>query len=457
MRTTQAWAFRRQLLYGSFFLAVILLIIAFIYLRYFYNAPTCFDNQQNGDEIGVDCGGSCTRICAFTVTEPTLRWARSFKVTDGQYNAVAYVENINRVAATPELTYTFGLFDESGLIAERTGTTILPPNSVYPIFEGRIATGGRVPTRTFLEITPPSLWLPAEAGREQFTVLDRELTGADERPRLRATVRNNSLEEAQEVEMVATIFDAEGTALTASRTFVDNFAPRSDTDIVFTWPEPIATTLRSCEIPTDVMMAIDVSGSMNDDSLDPPQPLTAVKESAVRFVNRLGVDDQVGVVTFATEAALLSPLAADKSAVAAIITGLAIASAEETGSTNTGDGILESGNELTSERHNEDARKVVVLLTDGLATAPDEEPEAYAINFATEVKATDTELYAIGLGENVNMDFVRAIATSPEYAYQALSSSDVDQIYQAITTSLCEEGAAVIDIVPKSSASFEDL
>ncbi len=457
MRTTALWAFKRRLIYGTFFVAVLLFFFSYIYAKYFYSAPTCFDGKQNKDEIGVDCGGSCVRICAFEVAQPAVKWARSFKVTDGQYNAVAYVENPNRVAASPEVKYTFSLYDDQGLILEKSGTTILPPNSVYPIFEGRIMTGNRVPTRTFLEIEPPELWQPAEAGREQFTIVDRRLSGADEKPRLNAIVRNNSLEEAKEVEVVATIFDARGTALASSETFVDNFAPRSDTNVVFTWPEPIATTLRSCEIPTDVLLAIDVSGSMNDDGKNPPEPLTSVKQAAERFVNRLGGEDQVGVATFATKSQLASPLSSEKSIAAKVIAGLGISPAEESGSTNTGEGLATAGNELISERHNSDARKVLVILTDGLATAPEEKPEEYALAVANEIKNADIEIYAIGLGERVNMDFVKAVATSPDYAYQALNSGDVDRIYQTVTTSLCEEGAAVIDIIPKTGAAFTPL
>ena len=457
MRTTGAWAHRRQIQYGALFAFIFLLIGTYIYFAYFYSAPTCFNGKEDGEETGVDCGGACVRICAFEIKEPTVKWSRSFKVTRGQYNAVAYVENPNRVAATEALNYTFSLYDESGLIVERSGTTILPPNSVYPIFEGRIQTGNRAPTRTFIEIEPPEVWQPAEAGREQFAVIDRELTGADAKPKLDAVVRNESLEEAKEVEVVATIFDAQGTALAASRTFVENFAPRSDTGVVFTWLEPIATTIRSCEIPTDVLVAIDVSGSMNDDNDNPPQPITAVKQAAERFVNRLNGEDQVGVVSFATEASLLAPLSDNTDAAASVISRLNIDPEEETGSTNTGDGIEVSGQELLSLRHNLDARKTLVLLTDGLATAPAEEPETYALEKATSVKLSGVELYSIGLGENVNMDFVRAISSGPNYAYQALTSSDVDRIYQTITSSLCEEGAAVIDIIPKTDAGFVPL
>src|SRR5690606_32805107 len=109
-------------------------------------------------------------------------------------------------------------------------------------------------------------------------------------------------------EVVATIFDAEGTALASSRTFLDRFTGRTDQQIFFTWPEPIAKTLRSCELPTDVVVAIDVSGSMNNDQDEPPQPLTAVKEAAARFINRLGEKDQSGVVTFATNGQIVREL-----------------------------------------------------------------------------------------------------------------------------------------------------
>ena len=134
MRT---WAFFRRLQYGGGLGVFVMLLFALVYVQFLYSAPTCFDESQNGEERGVDCGGACTRICAFEVSEPNVKWARSFRVNDGQYNAVAYVENQNRIAATPELSYTFELYDADGLITQRKGTTILPPDSVYPIFEGR--------------------------------------------------------------------------------------------------------------------------------------------------------------------------------------------------------------------------------------------------------------------------------------------------------------------------------
>ncbi len=451
------WAFWRKLQYGTGFTVFWLMIFSGIYFGYFYNAPTCFDNKHNGTEAGLDCGGACTRICAFTVEKPTVKWARSFAVTDGQYNAVAYVENRNKMAASPEVPYKMQLFDAKGLIAERTGVTILPPDSVYPIFEARIITDGRVPTQTIVELGEATMWVPASAGREQFTVNSRTLTGADAKPRLEASLTNNDLVEAQNVEVVATIFDARGNALTASRTFIDRFPARGSETAIFTWPEPIAKTIRSCEVPTDIAIAIDLSGSMNNDNDAPPEPISSVLKAAGSFASRLRSNDQATLVTFATDAIINQTLTGDVAGVAKAIAALTIDPEEERGSTNTGDALKRAGEELNSIRHSDEARRVLVLLTDGLATAPDPEPETYALEAATAVKATGIDIFAIGLGQNVNMDFVRKVATAENQAYAAVSTAQIDGIYKNITAALCEDGAAVIEIIPKTTASFEVL
>lgn len=457
MITDRPWAFWRQVQYGSGFGFVLLIIFSIVYMQYIYSSPTCFDNKQNGGEQAVDCGGSCTRICAMSVNEPEAKWARSFRVADSQYNAVAYIENNNKVAASPELTYTFSLYDADGLIVERSGKTILPPDSVYPVFEARINTNGRVPTQTFIELDPVSLWIPAKVGRDQFTVTDRKLSEADGSPKLEAKIRNNALTPADEVEVIATIFDANGNALTSSRTFLDNLQPRSEAQAVFTWPEPIAKTVRSCEVPTDIILAIDLSGSMNSDGDNPPQPLTSVLGAAHSFIKRLQENDQVGVVTFATQGAVHTPLTNQLGTASEQVKKLSIDPKEETGATNPGDALLRVLEEFNSPRHSMQARKVVVLLTDGLATAPDKDPDLFALQNAQLVKESGINIFTIGLGESVNMDFVKSLASSPLQSYQAVSTADVDRIYKMITTALCEDGSAVIDIVPKTDASFAPL
>lgn len=451
------WAMRRKLVYlcgvAGFFLVVGLIG----YIVFFYEAPTCTDGWKNGSETGVDCGGACERVCKVAVEDPVVRWARAFRVTQGVYNAVAYIENRNIGVGAENIPYTFTLYDERGdIITKVEGRTTLPPGNVYAMFEDRIKIGDRIPKKTTLTFDTNVPWTKMEAGKEQFYVQSKELTRADLRPRLDATILNKSLDEAKDVEAIATIFDAKGNPLTASRTIVPLFPAQTEQKVTFTWPEPIAKTVRSCIVPTDVILAVDLSGSINDDGGTPPEPLETVLRAASGFTKRLQETDQVGIVTFATEAFINEPLTTDRAYIASEVRTLKVEPKEERGSTNTGDGLRAGIIELLSERHNPDARKVVVLLTDGKANAPIEDgldPELYAQAMAEEAYNRGVEVYTIGLGENVNQEFLATLATGERYAYRAVNSSTLDGIYSEISQALCEDGAAVIDIITKIDES----
>jgi Mg-chelatase subunit ChlD len=451
------WAFWRRVIYGIGFLIVFGGISTGLYFLYGYSPASCLDGKENGNETGTDCGGNCVRICTVDVTQPYVRWVRAFYAADGMYNAVAYVENKNANRGTPKIHYTMRLYDKDGLITEREGETYLAPNSLTPIFEGRISTGSRTPTETTIEFDKEQLWMNAVLGKEEFKLERRELTGADEEPVLTATLRNESLDEARDVDVVATIFDRQGNALTASRTKIPVFSPRSTKQVTFTWQEPIAKTLRSCEVPSDVVLAIDLSGSMNEDGGDPPEPITSVLTAASEFTTGMTNLDQLGLVTYATDARIVTTLTSEHTSVGSTIRSLVIDPKDERGSTNTGDALNRSREELTSSRHNEDARKVVILLTDGLATGPGETPEDYAREAAATLKAEHIELFTIGLGESLNEAFLRELASSEHHYFRAPNTALLQRIYEDITSAICEEGAAVIEILPRQSVVFGEL
>lgn len=453
------WAFKRRTQYGFGFFTVWTLVGVLIYYANFYQPPSCFDQVMNGSERGVDCGGSCVQICAADVLPPQVVWVKSFKIVDGQYNAVAYIENANQSAATPRLDYTFQLVNEGGVVAERSGWTVLPPNSVYPIFEGKVYTTGEAEvTDTIITLQPSKLWLPASVGRDQFRSIDIKLTGADERPRLDVKLENTELLPAKDIEVVATVFNDAGDPVTASQTIVDEIAPRSTENIVFTWPNSIAKTVKSCVIPTDVAVAIDLSGSMNNDGGEPPEPVTSALAAAAEFVQALQEKDQVAVVTFATEAGVETELTHLHGAVANGILGLTIDPASETGYTNTVSALKAAQDELNSERHNTDARRVLVLLTDGLPTAADDEDViAKAIAKARELSDDNIEVYAIGLGAGVDQQFITDITTDTTNAYFAPTADELKNIYAEITASLCTVGPTKIDVIAKTKTNFAPL
>jgi Mg-chelatase subunit ChlD len=427
-----------------------------IFYANFYVPPSCNDGQQNGEERGVDCGGGCLRVCQADAIAPVVVWAESFVINEGQYNAVAYVENQNQTIGTPNLRYTFELLSDGEVVGTRTGVTALPPNSVYPVFEGRIFTDdNKEITDTRIVIESPEFWLPASVGRDQFRTLDINLTGAGEDPRLDVQLENTSVSDAREVEVVATIFNDAGAPVTASETYVERLAGQTTEEIVFTWPNPIAKTVRNCIIPTDVALAIDLSGSMNNDGDTPPEPITSALQAAGQFVGNLRPNDQVAVVTFASDASVVTSLTSQSLLVADTINDLTIDPAEETGFTNTRGALSLADQELASIRRNVDARRVLVLLTDGLPTAEDDEDFTFAtIAEAERIKGNGLEIYAIGLGDNVDRNFIETVASENANAYLAPTASSLNQIYSEITSSLCEVGPTKIDVVAKTKTNF---
>ena len=460
MSIKRPWAFWRRVQYGAGVFGALLLIVAGSFLIFYEDPADCFDSSQNGLETGIDCGGACVRICAAEVFPPKIVWAESFEITDGQYNAVAYVENINDIASTEQLEYTFTLRNNGMVVAERSGITVLPPDRAYPIFEGRIDTNGQTVTDTVITIKPVAVWQPATAGPDQFKVTSVILSSADVRPRLDASIENTALTAVSNVEVVTTLFNELGRPLTASQTFIEELPGRTTRDIVFTWPRSIAKTVRSCSIPSDVVMGIDLSGSMNNDGDTPPQPITDAKTAAANFVNRLSAQDQAALVTFASEAVLQQPLTADRAAVAETITNLEIAPAEETGFTNTVAALERIKDELASDRHSSDARRAVVLLTDGLPTGAgvsEAEVTSAATALAQEIEASGAVLFVIGLGQNADRNFIESLVSDAAQAYFAPSGSDLGSIYQQITSDLCESGTTRIDVIPKTKTNFVPL
>ena len=210
-------------------------------------------------------------------------------------------------------------------------------------------------------------------------------------------------------------------------------------------------------MPSDIILGIDLSGSMNNDGGTPPEPITSVLSSAEAFTGRLGEQDQLGLVTYATDARVVSPLTSTHTMVGSTIRELVILPTDEQGSTNTGDAIHRAREELTSERHSADARKVLILLTDGLATGPGETPEDYAREAARLLKAENIELFTIGLGKDLNEAFLTELATDAQHYFRAPTTATLGQIYEDITGALCEEGAAVIEILPKPSADYTPI
>jgi hypothetical protein len=220
-----------------------------LFYLFFNKPPTCTDGKQNGDEHGIDCGGSCENLCLAQISDPVLLWSRAFKISDGIYNAVAYVENPNFSAGVSKISYIFKLFDsENLLVAQRKGRTFISPNGINPVFEGAIRTGQRIPARAFFEFSSMPQWEEIKNEESSLSVNGIVLSGIDFSPRIDAVLSNAGIRSISDIEVVAILFDADGNAIAASSTFIKYLPDRSSQDIVFTWPNKFDSSPSRIEI-----------------------------------------------------------------------------------------------------------------------------------------------------------------------------------------------------------------
>jgi hypothetical protein len=246
------WALKRQI----FYVIVLLLFISvfgFLIISPSLNKPpSCMDGKQNGDEIGIDCGGVCANACLSQVDSLSVLWARSFRVVPGRYNAVAYIVNHNKNSAIEKINYRFRFADANNVyIGKREGSTFVPPGGNFAVFEPAIDIGNSIPVYVTFEFTEMPNWLQVTQQKiDQLKVFisDIQLEGETTSPHLSATIKNNSLFTIPNVGVIVILYDASGNAISASRTFLDQLTPLQNSDINFTWPEPLSGTVVSKEL-----------------------------------------------------------------------------------------------------------------------------------------------------------------------------------------------------------------
>ncbi len=232
-----SWRAQRKLLYilAVAFFGLCAAVIAGFFL--WYEAPNCSDGRKNQDELGIDCGGSCARICTSEVPDIRIDWVRFFKVKNGVFSAAAHAENPNaELSATGE--YHFRLYNSAGVvIKEVAGRTYIPPGQTFGIFEGGINVGNQVPARVEFQWDKDPIWERYDGGPKTVYIKEvvRSFDG-EGLPRVQAEIYNNNLRPVQNIVGFAAVYGPDGLAVAASRTVVDSIEGGGKGMLVFSWP-----------------------------------------------------------------------------------------------------------------------------------------------------------------------------------------------------------------------------
>ena len=157
-------------------------------------------------------------------------------------------------------------------------------------------------------------------------------------------------------------------------------------------PEWLGDPVRLPVAGRDLMLAVDVSGSMeNQDYLldgRPANRLDVVKSVAGRFIERRQ-GDRLGLILFGSRAYLQTPLTQDRATVQTMLDESVIGLAGR--ETAIGDAIALA---VKRRRDREDDNRVLILLTDGTQTAGTLAPQE-AAKLAAQA---GVRVYTIGIG-----------------------------------------------------------
>ena len=243
-----AWSRQRKISIIATLAVLVIFMVSGVVFKIFYRTPSCDDGVQNGSEKGVDCGGVCPDLCATPPLALRDVWRRAFPITDGVYAMVAYIENQNKTRYVPAVQFEVELYDSSGaLIGRASKKTPIMPNGITPIFVPHILTGRQeTATASFRFVEEPKFAeQPYPYGFDIKNIYRETEEGST--PYIRADAINVGASTVRETDFVVILYDEEGTAVAASRTFEENIRPEEKRVIQFTWAHPI--TLRKGVCP----------------------------------------------------------------------------------------------------------------------------------------------------------------------------------------------------------------
>ncbi|MBI3510096.1 MAG: VWA domain-containing protein [Bacteroidetes bacterium] len=186
--------------------------------------------------------------------------------------------------------------------------------------------------------------------------------------------------------------------------------------MAFARPQSKSEFKRSHGEGIDIMLAIDVSPSMNAIDISPTR-MIAAKTQAERFIDARP-DDRIGVVIFSAETFTLCPLTSDHEALKTMIETMDPATLEM--GTAIGMGLAKCVERLKDSKAKS---KVIILLTDGENNAGIIAP----LDAGKLAKTYNIRVYTIGLGANSGK-VLAPVTQNPDGTFvQQYQDVDIDE------------------------------
>ena len=141
----------------------------------------------------------------------------------------------------------------------------------------------------------------------------------------------------------------------------------------------------------DIMVALDLSGSMEGEDFQPDNRLNVAKKVIGGFIEKRQ-GDRIGLVIFAADAYFQCPLTIEHEIIGEIVADLDFRSVGNDG-TAIGDAIALAASRMTESKA---ASRIILLITDGMNNRGEVDPETAAKACA----AAGIRVYTVGIGKD---------------------------------------------------------
>lgn len=198
---------RKQLIIGSVFLIILLIIAGLIYLIIKPSLPSCSDGIQNQGEAGIDCGGPCS-LCPWQLQKDLeVILAEAIKTQENYVDLVAQVRNPNRSFGAKAFSYIFNLYDsQDRQIISREGSSYILPQETRHIIEQRVLVDFMV-SRVEFELISVDWKELVDYQEPELLIRHPDFQQSEDFSRLNATVENRSNYDLDTIDAWAILFD----------------------------------------------------------------------------------------------------------------------------------------------------------------------------------------------------------------------------------------------------------
>ncbi|MAS34980.1 MAG: hypothetical protein CL610_13305 [Anaerolineaceae bacterium] len=196
-------------------------------------------------------------------------------------------------------------------------------------------------------------------------------------------------------------------------------------------------------IPINVVLAVDVSSSMAG------TPIASARAAASTFVDAIGPNDPVAIVTFSSGARLVQEFTTDRDTLNNIINGLGFG-----GETFLFDGALEA---VQTAADSDNPRRAVILLSDGAQYDSTLSSIATAGDVQNLAVINGVPVYTIGLGFGADRRYLEDLSANTNALFrESPTPEELEAIFSELANLLRTQYEVILEVdVPLDGTTYD--